>query len=209
MKASKVVTSVIYNYLSTGFITVTGFAYTAFIVHRMSHGRFGIFVLTSSIIGYSNVLDLGIGVTVQKMVAEPRSWRPNRRDHHNRYETRSRSSSSSGPSSRPSFSAWSHSSEVFSRSPERISISSIALAIAAGGIGISFPSAIYTTVHQAHGDYRYLSALGICSQALQVGVGMTLFARGVWHRGARDAGHGPQPPCFRPQTKPLSQTVRR
>src|SRR5208283_1304693 len=70
MKATKVVTSVIYNYLSTGFITVTGFAYTAFIVHRISHGRFGIFVLTSSIIGYSNVLDLGIGVTVQKMVAE-------------------------------------------------------------------------------------------------------------------------------------------
>ena len=50
MKASKVVSSVIYNYLGVGFVTVTGFAYTAFIVHRMSHGRFGILVLTSSLI---------------------------------------------------------------------------------------------------------------------------------------------------------------
>ena len=62
MKASKVVSSVIYNYLGVAFVTITGFAYTAFIVHRMSHARFGILVLTSSLITYSNVLDLGIGV---------------------------------------------------------------------------------------------------------------------------------------------------
>ncbi|MGA2805129.1 MAG: oligosaccharide flippase family protein [Acidimicrobiales bacterium] len=178
MKASKIVTSVIYNYLSTGFITVTGFAYTAFIVHRMSHGRFGIFVLTSSIIGYSNVLDLGIGVTVQKMVAE--------RAH-------------GGPSDEITtivrnavmifvmigmvvlavlLAMEPFLGELFKVSGENLHLFRVTLAIAAVGIGVSFPSAIYTAVHQAHGDYRYMSILGICSQALQVGIGMGLLLSG-------------------------------
>jgi len=33
-------------------------------------------------------------------------------------------------------------------------------------------------VHQAHGDYRYLNILGICSQAVQVAVGVTLLLSG-------------------------------
>jgi O-antigen/teichoic acid export membrane protein len=178
MKASKVVSSVIYNYLGVGFITVTGFAYTAFIVHRMSHARFGILVLTSSLISYSNVLDLGIGVTVQKMVAE--------RAH-------------AGPSDeittivRNAVTMFTVTGVVvfailigiepfvgamFKVSGEDLHLFRVALAIAALGIGISFPSAIYTAVHQAYGDYRYLNALAICSQAIQVAVGMTLLLEG-------------------------------
>jgi O-antigen/teichoic acid export membrane protein len=178
MKASKVVSSVIYNYLGVGFITITGFAYTAFIVHRMSHGRFGILVLTSSLISYSNVLDLGIGVTVQKMVAE--------RAH-------------AGPSDeittivRNAVTMFALTGVVvfgiligiepfvgvmFKVSGADLHLFRVALAIAALGIGISFPSAIYTAVHQAHGDYRYLNVLGICSQAIQVAVGMTLLLEG-------------------------------
>src|SRR5208283_3778823 len=36
----------------------------------------------------------------------------------------------------------------------------------------------YTALHQAYGDYRYMSILGICSQAVQVGVGMALLLAG-------------------------------
>jgi O-antigen/teichoic acid export membrane protein len=178
MKAAKVVSSVIYNYLSTGFITATWFAYTGFIVHRLSHGRFGIFVLTMSLVSYSNVLDLGIGITVQKMVAE--------RAH-------------GGPSDeittivRNAVTIFTliglvvflvllgiepFIGSLFRVSGENLHLFHISLAIAAVGIGISFPSAIYTAVHQAHGDYRYMSVLGICFQAVQVALGMGLLLAG-------------------------------
>jgi len=49
---------------------------------------------------------------------------------------------------------------IFKVSGENLHLFRITLAIAALGIGISFPSAIYTAVHQAHGDYRYMSILG-------------------------------------------------
>jgi len=178
MKASKVVSSVIYNYLSTGFITVTGFAYTAFIVHRMSHDRFGILVLTSSLISYTNLLDLGIGVTVQKMVAER---------------------AQSGPRSEITtivrnavtmfvligvivfavlIGMEPFIGQMFKVAGHDLRLFRVALAIAAFGIGIAFSSSIYSAVLQAHGDYRYLSILGITSQAVGVGVGMWLLLAG-------------------------------
>ena len=178
MRATRVVSSIIYNYLATGFITVTGFAYTAFVVHRLSHSLFGILVLTTSIITYSNLLDLGIGITVMKMVAE--------RTH-------------DGPSDevttivRNAVAMFAVIGAVvfaivlgiepfvgglFKVSGEDLHLFQVSLAIAALGIGISFPSAIYTAVHQAHGDYRYMSILGICVQAVQVGVGMMILLAG-------------------------------
>ena len=178
MRASKVVSSVIYNYLSTGFITVTGFAYTAFIVHRMSHGRFGIFVLTSSVIAYSNVLDLGIGVTVQKMVAERAHGGPS-----DEVTTIVRNAVAIFVVAGAVVLAVLLGMEpflgsIFKVSGENLHLFRITLAIAALGIGISFPSAIYTAVHQAHGDYRYMSILGICNQAVQVSIGMGLLLTG-------------------------------
>jgi O-antigen/teichoic acid export membrane protein len=164
--------------VATGFITVTGFAYTAFVVHRLSHSLFGILVLTTSIITYSNLLDLGIGITVMKMVAE--------RTH-------------DGPSDevttivRNAVAMFAVIGAVvfaivlgiepfvgglFKVSGEDLHLFQVSLAIAALGIGISFPSAIYTAVHQAHGDYRYMSILGICVQAVQVGVGMMILLAG-------------------------------
>lgn len=178
MKASKVVGSVIYNYLATGFVTVTGFAYTGFVVHRLSHGRYGILVLTLSIINYSNVLDLGIGVTVQKMVAE-------RVHHAARDEITSivrnavtmftiigvivfAACIGIEPVLGVIFKVGGHNLDLFQ----------ISLAIAATGIGISFPSAIYTAVHQAYGDYRYLSVLGIVGQVIKVGLGIFFLLSG-------------------------------
>jgi O-antigen/teichoic acid export membrane protein len=67
---------------------------------------------------------------------------------------------------------------LFKVSGENLHLFQVSLAIAALGIGISFPSAIYTAVHQAHGDYRYMSLLGISSQAVQVSVGMVLLLSG-------------------------------
>ena len=178
MKASKVVSSVIYNYLSTGFITVTGFAYTAFIVHRMSHAQFGILVLTSSLISYTNLLDLGIGVTVQKMVAERAQSGPREE-----ITTIVRNAVTMfavigvivfavliglEPFVGQMFKVTGHDLHLFR----------VALAIAALGIGVAFSSSIYTAVLQAYGDYRYLSILGISSQAVGVGLGMWLLIAG-------------------------------
>jgi O-antigen/teichoic acid export membrane protein len=135
-------------------------------------------VLTTSLIAYSGVLDLGIGITVQKMVAE--------RAH-------------AGPSDeittivRNAVTMFAvigvivfltllgiepFIGSLFKVSGENLHLFHISLAVAALGIGISFPSAIYTAVHQAHGDYRYLNVLGICLQAVQVGAGMGLLLAG-------------------------------
>ena len=178
MKASKVVSSVIYNYLVTGFVTATGFAYTAFIVHRVSHGRFGILVLTTSLIAYSNVLDLGIGVTVQKMVAERAHGGPS-----DEITTIVRNAVTFFTvigvvvfailiGIEPVVGGW------FKVTGENLHLFQLSLAIAALGVGISFPSAIYTAVHQANGDYRFMSLLGICSQTVQVAIGMGLLLAG-------------------------------
>ena len=70
MKSTKVVSSVIYNYLNFGFAVVTGFVFTAVLARHLSHGRYGILVLTGSILSYATLLDLGIGITVMKMIAE-------------------------------------------------------------------------------------------------------------------------------------------
>jgi O-antigen/teichoic acid export membrane protein len=182
MRATKVVSSVIYNYLSTGFMTVTGFAYTAFIVHRLSHSLFGILVLTTSIITYSNLLDLGIGITVMKMVAERAHGGPS-----DDVTTIVRNAVAMFTVIGAVVFAIVLSIEpfvggLFKVSGEDLHLFQVSLAIAALGIGISFPSAIYTAVHQAHGDYRYMSILGICGQALQVGIGMVLLLAGfgIW-----------------------------
>ncbi|MGA2527531.1 MAG: oligosaccharide flippase family protein [Acidimicrobiales bacterium] len=178
MKASKVVSSILYNYLGTGFITITGFAYTAFVVHRLSHARFGILVLTTSIISYSNLLDLGIGITVMKMVAERAHAGPT-----DEITTIVRNAIAMFVAIGAVVFAVLLGMEpfvggLFKVSGENLHLFQTTLAIAALGIGVSFPSAIYTAVHQAHGDYRYMNVLGILTQALQVGVGMVLLLAG-------------------------------
>jgi O-antigen/teichoic acid export membrane protein len=161
-----------------GFVMVTGFTYTAFVVHRLSHSQFGILVLTGSILSYSALLDLGVGITVMKMVAE-----------------RAHGGASDEVTSivRNAVTLFSvigavifaivlsvepFVGGVFKVSGNELHIFQVALLIAGIGVGVSFPSAIYTVVHQAYGDYRYVNILTICIQAVQVGVGMVLLLAG-------------------------------
>ena len=147
-------------------------------MHRLSHARFGILVLTTSLISYSNLLDLGIGLTVMKMVAERAHAGPS-----DEITTIVRNAVAMFVAIGIVAVAVVIGIEpfvggLFKVSGENLHLFQITLAIAAVGIGISFPSAIYTAVHQAHGDYRYMNVLGIVTQALQVGVGMFLLVAG-------------------------------
>ena len=69
-------------------------------------------------------------------------------------------------------------SQLFHVTGKDLQIFRVAFAIAAVNVGLTFPSAIYTAIHQAYQDYRYLSILGISLQALEVGIGTILLLTG-------------------------------
>jgi O-antigen/teichoic acid export membrane protein len=178
MRASAVVNSVIYNYLNAAFITASGFAYTAFMVHRLSHGRYGILVLTTSILSYSTLLDLGIGIVVMKMVAE-RAGGPHEDEVPEIVSSALTIFSAIGLLVLIiSLCAEPFIGELFNVHGSELRVFRVCLAIAALSVAITFPSALYTATHQAYQDYRYLSILGIIMQAIQVTVGMLILLAG-------------------------------
>jgi len=179
MKSTKVVTSVIYNYLNFGFTTVTGFVFTAVIAHHLSHDRYGILILTGSILSYATLLDLGIGITVMKMIAERAG---NARQTEIPAIVRSAVTVFSVIGLAVvvvALCAEPFLGELFHVSGQDLPIFRISLAIAAISVGLTFPSAIYTAIHQAYQDYRYLSILGIVLQAIDIGVGTIMLLTGL------------------------------
>jgi len=178
IRATKVVSSVAYNYLNTFYVTITGFLFTAFIVHHVSHSRYGVWVLTGSVITYSALFDFGIGLTVMKMVAE-------------RTHLKSRSEVVELISNAlvmysilglivtgAAFCAEPFLGVLFHVHGETLHIFRISLAISAACLGITFPSAIYTAINQAFQDYRYVSVLGIVVQSFGVGLSVVALLLG-------------------------------
>lgn len=169
MNARKVVSSVLYNYMSTVFVTVTGFIFTAFIVHHVTHARFGVWVLTGSLVGYSALFDLGIGLTVMKMVAE-RAYRGDPDDVDEIISNALLMYALIGLVVMCiALSVEPFLSDIFHVHGGTLFIFRVSLAIAGVGIGITFPSGILTATCQAVQDFRYINLLIIVMQVVSVG----------------------------------------
>jgi len=69
MNARKIVGSVFFNYLGSICVSLTGFVATPILLHSLGKGSFGAWALIGAIMGYASLLDLGIGLTVMRMVA--------------------------------------------------------------------------------------------------------------------------------------------
>jgi len=68
--ARKVVRNTLFNYLAVFSITIIRLAAMPVIVHGLGNDRFGIYAAIMSIVGYVGLLDLGIGMSLTKFVAE-------------------------------------------------------------------------------------------------------------------------------------------
>jgi O-antigen/teichoic acid export membrane protein len=178
MKASRVVSSVIFNYSETIFSSATGFVYTAFMLRHLSRGDFGILALMGSLLSYAGLLNIGVGLTAMKMIAE----RANN-DTENEIPRIVGSALilfgvlgviavgvalSIEPFAGSIFHVGGASEHTFR----------IAFAIAIPSIVLVLPSSLYTAVHQAYQDYRYIAILGMVVQTIDVGVGITLLLLG-------------------------------
>ncbi len=68
--ARKVVRNTLFNYLAVFSITIIRLAAMPVIVHGLGNDRFGIYAAILSVVGYVGLLDLGIGMSLTKFVAE-------------------------------------------------------------------------------------------------------------------------------------------
>lgn len=68
--ARKVVRNTLFNYLAVFSITIIRLAAIPVIVHGLGNDRFGIYAAILSVVGYVGLLDLGIGMSLTKFVAE-------------------------------------------------------------------------------------------------------------------------------------------
>jgi O-antigen/teichoic acid export membrane protein len=154
VNASKMVSSVVFNYIGTISVSLAGFITTPIILHALGKGDFGAWALISSIIGYTALLDLGVGLTVMRMVAE-RAHLPDR--------TELRTIASTGLVIYSAIGlvfviagavAAPHLGTAFHMSGARAHEFSVALTIFAVVIGITFPAGLYTGINQGFGRFR-------------------------------------------------------
>ncbi len=66
----RVAGGVVINVAATLVVTVLGFMLTMYLVRHLGASAFGAWVLVSSVLAYSSILDFGIGMTVMRFVAE-------------------------------------------------------------------------------------------------------------------------------------------
>lgn len=68
--SKKVVRNTTYNYIGLLFNIVVRLLVTPFIVHRLENDAYGVMSIVGVIIGYAGLMELGIGTSLQKFIAE-------------------------------------------------------------------------------------------------------------------------------------------
>lgn len=163
------VSSVLFNYVGTIVVSLTGFVVTPIVLHHLGKAHFGAYVLISAVINYSSLLDLGIGLTVMRMVAE-------RAHLSNRDELRTITSTALvmyggigllmaviGLVAAPFI------GHAFHLHGGILHAFTIAFAISAATIGLTFPAGLYTGINQGFGRYAQQNAI-VTVQTLSAGV---------------------------------------
>ena len=70
MNARKILSSIFFNYLAAITVSVVGFVSTPIVLGHLGKAAFGAWALIAAMIGYSSLLDLGVGLTVMRQVAQ-------------------------------------------------------------------------------------------------------------------------------------------
>ncbi len=68
--ARKVVRNTLFNYLAIISVTLIRFVAMPILIHGLGQDRYGIYATVMSVVGYVGLLDLGIGISLTKFVAE-------------------------------------------------------------------------------------------------------------------------------------------
>jgi O-antigen/teichoic acid export membrane protein len=68
--ARKVVRNTLFNYLAIISVTLVRFIAMPILIHGLGRDRYGIYATVTSVVGYVGLLDLGIGISLTKFVAE-------------------------------------------------------------------------------------------------------------------------------------------
>ncbi len=68
--SSKVVRSILFNHIGVVVVSLSGFLLTPILIRHLGRANYGSWVIIASLLGYSSLLDLGVGLTVMRMVAE-------------------------------------------------------------------------------------------------------------------------------------------
>jgi O-antigen/teichoic acid export membrane protein len=68
--ARKVVRNTLFNYLAIICVTLIRFIAMPILIHGLGQDRYGIYATVMSVVGYVGLLDLGIGISLTKFVAE-------------------------------------------------------------------------------------------------------------------------------------------
>lgn len=69
MKIRSMLRNILSNWVAIIIVGITTFLLTPFLIHRLGNVEFGIWMLVSSICGYSGLLEFGLRATVQRYVA--------------------------------------------------------------------------------------------------------------------------------------------
>jgi len=165
VRAGRVVANVLYNYGGLLVSTAIGFGLTPVLIRHLGHQTFGVYVLISSMIGYTSLLDLGIGVSVMKLVAD-----------HVDDEDRSELAVlvSSGVALYMGLGAavllagaalYPFLGSAFGVHGAQLHSFRTAYVIAAVSAALTFPSAIYTGLNQGFHDFRATNTIGALQSA--------------------------------------------
>jgi O-antigen/teichoic acid export membrane protein len=172
MTARKVLVSIFFNYLGAITVSLVGFIATPIVLHHLGKAAFGAWGLIAALIGYSSLLDLGVGLTVTRFVAE-RAHLSDRTELHRITSTAVTVYAVAG--------ALLLVAGVVGAGPISVGFHlhgalreqfRIALSVMSVALGITFPGALYTGMNQGFGRFRQQNIM-VMVQAL-TGTGVTI-----------------------------------
>ena len=172
MNARKILNSVLFNYLAAITTSLVGFVSTPIVLHHLGKSVYGAWVLIASLIGYSSLLDLGVGLTVMRQVAE----RAHLSDHSElRRIVNTGLTVYSGAGIMivvAGIAAAAPFAHAFHLAGPVRGDFTIAFALMSVTLGLTFPGGLYTGINQGFGRFRQ-QGLIVIAQAL-LGTGTTI-----------------------------------
>lgn len=154
MNARRILVSIFFNYLGAITVSVVGFISTPIILGHLGKAAFGAWALLASIIGYSSLLDLGVGLTVMRQVAA-RAHLEDRTELRRIVNTGLAIYSGvgllivvAGISIAPELAGAFHLHRALRHD------FTVALILMASTLGLTFPGGLYTGINQGFGRFR-------------------------------------------------------
>ena len=178
MNARKILISIFFNYLAAITVSLLGFVSTPIILGHLGKAAFGAWALIAAIIGYSSLLDLGVGLTVMRQVAE-------RAHLSDRTELRRITSTALAIYSCAGLVIVL--AGVLAAEPLGTAFHlhgnlrhdfTVAVILMSATLGLTFPGGLYTGINQGFGHFRQQSVIVMGQALIGAGVSLTLVLLG-------------------------------